>query len=222
MSDNNENIDNLKTKDTSKNTNIKEDAIATENLLIDFFKNPISTINKIYNFNDNKFFNYSIILLITWILIIFINYIFSNNIFNLLSINSILSNSASFLLGIAKNIIQPIAIVLVLTTILFIMCKNEKKSFKSIFSIVTFASIPKIIASIAFILTIISNNMTLYSILSSFSSFCYMISIILYYFVIKTTFNYENDLKLFKSFTVIIGIFYIAKFILSLLGITIY
>ena len=49
MSDNNENIDNLKTKDTYKNTNIKKDAIATKNLLIDFFKNPISTINKIYN-----------------------------------------------------------------------------------------------------------------------------------------------------------------------------
>lgn len=119
--------------------------------------------------------------------------------------------------AIIKSLISPLIMIALLSGLTYGFLKNKNKSFITIVSAITISKIPNIVASFVSIISLFGSGIT--RLTSNFSSFCSIISTILLYFTIKNlSIESEND-SYFWKFSLIIGIFYVVKFVLSYLGI---
>lgn len=208
-------------KDTIKNTNLKEDTKAAKGFFTNFFKTPIETIKNAAADSKNSFLKMAIIVLAIWLVAILFKDIvsmISTYLFGYLgSFEYFFKNLFSNLLSIIKGIIAPVIFIAVISGLVYGFKKNKNKSFLNIVSTITISQIPVVIAEIISILTLIGSGIS--RITSAFSGFCSILSTVLLYFAIKELSDEENENSYFWKFALIMGIFYIVKFVFSYLEI---
>lgn len=198
-------------KDTIKNVDIKKDTLETKGFLTEMIKNPLGKIKEVATKNDSKFLKYVIIIIAIWCV--------AELIYESFTLNSLwgFSHIGTSILSVIISAITPILSVLIMSIIVYILNKNNRKNITTVFSAITTASIPLVVASIIRLLNLINSRIGL--ITSPFSKLCNIISIILSYFAIKNIFGIEKNSEFIKKFVIIQFIYYIVYIILSLLGI---
>lgn len=208
-------------KDTLKNTDIKRDSKEAKGFFVDFFKNPLKKLKEVANDSQNRFLKTAIIIFIIWLIVILLDNIFgiaSRYLFGYLgSFSYFFKHLFSNILTIIKDLLAPVLSILILSGLVYGFKKDKKKSFLSIATSIVVANIPVVIASIVNLLTLFGTSAA--KLTSPFSGFCSILSTILLYFAIKELVNEKEEDSFFWKFALIIGIYYIAKFILSFLGI---
>lgn len=227
---NTEDIKSQTTEQTNTNSNLnkeqmKQSANEAKNLFIGFFKNPILQIEKIAHSQKNQFLMFAIILVIVWLVATLLGEVIS--ILKSYSLMSayyssfalFLRNSVSNVFSVIKAVVAPVLSLVVLTLTVYLINKGEKKSFMNVATSVVIAKMPVIVASIISLLGALYTPA--YKLTSPFSGFCGVLSTVLMYFTIKSLYSENDDNSVMKKFVIIMGIFYIAKFMISFLGISI-
>ena len=209
-------------KEAVNNTDIKQDVNKTNGFLSGLFKNPIKEIETVANSSKNEFLKIAMIIFVVWLVAIFINSVI--DVFQSYSlVSNMYTNFGTFfrtsvrnVSSVIKSVITPIISLAVLSGIVYIMQKgNNKKSFIQTLSAIIIAKIP-VVAAI--IVGLLGNINQFYKLTNQFSGFCNIISTILVYFTVKALYGQTDDNSFIKKFAIIIGIFYIARFILTFLG----
>lgn len=204
-------------RETIKKVNLKEDTEETKGFLLEFFKNPINKIKDIAN-ADNTYFKTAIVLLIIWTAAELIQ-----NLYYVIDLSSIANffryGFFDSILSIIMATISPVLGIVVFSLIVLVMNKERKKSLSSIIAAVTLAKIPTILAAVLNILVIISSQVS--RITGPITSLCYVISTVLLYFGIKELYLKEDDNSFIKTFITIEAIYFVARFILSFMKISI-
>lgn len=211
-------------KDTIKNTDIKKDTKAAKGFFINFIKNPIEELRKVANDSKNAFLKTAIIIFIIWLVTILFADIFSMlkvYFFGYLgSFSYFFKHLFSNFLNILKDVLSPIVSIGAIACLIYGFKKNKNKSFLAIVSTVLVAKIPVVISEIVSLLTLINSGIS--KITSVFSGFCSVLSTVLLYFAIKNLSDEQENNSYFWKFALIIGIFYVIKFVFSYLGIYLY
>ncbi len=210
-------------KETLKNTDLKQDANATKGFVSNLFKNPIQEIEKVATSTKNEFLKIAIIVFVVWLVAtligevvgIFKSYSYYSSLYS--TVGSFFKSSVNNVLSVIKGVLAPVLSVVVLSAIAYFMGKDKKKPFINIATSVIVAKIPVVIAEIVSLLTLFSSQAL--KLTSPFSSFCGIISTILLYFTLKAMYEEKEDNTFVKKFAIIMGIYYIARFIISFLGI---
>lgn len=209
-------------KEAVKSADIKKDVNATKGFISNLFKNPIQEIETVAKSSKNEFLKIAIVVLVIWLAAVLIGAII--NIFQSYSLVSslytsfgtFLKNSVNNVFSVVKAIITPLISLVILCGIVYLMAKDKKKPFVNIITSIVIAKIPVVLASV---IGLLGNFSQVYKITSPFSGFCSVISTVLVYFSIKALYGEKDDNSFIKKFAIIMGIFYIAKFIISFFGI---
>lgn len=201
-------------KETIKNVDIKKDAKATTGFITEMVKKPLERLKEIATDKEHKDFKYAIVLAIVWIIISGVLHIATSY----HSIDNFFAyNFTKHFLALIKAMIAPILGIIVMSIIVFAINKNNKKSFITVLTSITAARIPVIVADIIGILYLISSSIS--RLLTPFSAFCSVISIVFTFFAIKALCEEENNTKFLKTFIIIEAIYYVAYLIISYLEI---
>lgn len=208
-------------KDTIKSADLKKDSKEAKGFISSFFKNPLGELKNVTSDTGNKFIKIAIVILVVWLVAILfsnVSSIASRYLFSAYgSFSYFFKNIFSNILTLIKDLIAPIITILVLSGLVYGFRKNKNKSFLNIASSIIIAKIPVVIASVVNLLTIIGSGIS--KITNTFSGFCSILSTVLLYFAIKNLSDEEQNNSYFWKFALIIGIFYIVKFVFSYLGI---
>lgn len=200
-------------KEAIKNVDIKKDAKATTGFITEMVKNPLARFKEIAEDKEHKDFKFAILLVIVWMIVAGIV-----SLTGYYSFESFFKyNVGEHILDLIKTIIAPLLGLVVISAIVLIMNKNNKKSFITVFTALTAAKIPTIVARILYLLILISSSMS--KILSPISSFAYVISTVFTFFAIKSLFGEEDNAKFLKTFVIVEAIFYVVSFLISYLQI---
>lgn len=206
----NETVDTVKqVKETIKNVNVKEEAKATKGFVTEMLKNPLDKIKEIANDYTNKYFKTAIVLVIIWAVAALLGAI-SFKYFTW-------SYFGKTLLSYVKTILAPVLGVVVMSLIIFVMNKKSKKSLITVLTTITAVKLPVIVARVISLLTIISNNASV--ITSRISSLCSVISTVFLYFAIRDLYAEEDEKVTLKNFVIIEAIYLVASLVISYLGI---
>lgn len=201
-----------KVKDTIKNVDIKKDSIETKSFIVELFKDPLGKINEIVSKDTSKYFKYAIIILIVWTIAVCIKSISSK-----IGFWGYGPNGFNYILAIVKTTLAPIFGVIVMSVIIFVMNKTNKKELTTIISAVTTTKVPIVIASIISLLTIFSGNIS--TLTAPFTILCSTISIVLLFFAMKNIFGQEKNSEFIKKFALVEVIYYGIYILISFLGI---
>lgn len=208
-------------KDTLKNADLKKDSKEAKGFISSFLKDPLGELRKVTSGSGNKFLKVAIIILVIWLAAILISNVFSiasRYLFSSYgSFSYFFKNFFSNILSLVKELVAPVITVAVLSGLVYGFQKNKDKSFVTIASSILIAKIPVIAAVVLNLLTIISSSFSKITI--AFSGFCGILSTILLFFATKNLLEEEKSSTYFWKFALIMGIFYIVKFVLSYLGI---
>lgn len=208
-------------KDTIKNVDLKKDSKEAKGFFFSFFKNPLEEIKKATSSTDNKFIKIAIIILVVWLVILLVS--------NVLSIATtyLFSTFGSFtyffqnlfhnVFSLVKTLVAPIISILTLSGLVYGFKKVKNKSFLTIASSILIAKIPIVIANAFNLLVLVSSHFIKIS--SAFSGFCNVLYTILLFFTIKSLSEENKNNSYFWKFALIMGIYYIVKFVLSYLNI---
>lgn len=206
----NETINTVKdVKETVKNINIKEEAQKSKSYLKELMQDPIGKIKSIAEDKENKHFKTAIFAIIIWTVVALIDAI--------TVYNTTFSYMMKSIVSILKLTITPILSILVLSIIVFVMNKENKKSLNTIITTIVTVKLPVILAEIIGLLSLISKSA--YKITTPISGFLGIISTVLVFFGIKSLFDEEDNNKAIKKFALVMGVFYIVKFVLTFLEI---
>jgi len=194
------------TKEAIKNMDVKAEAKATQNFLLNFVKNPIDVLTNEVNTGSTSL-NLAIVLNAIWII--------AAGIMQFRTFWNVRNNQWSNVgfLSVIQAALAPLIGVLVMSVILLVLNKGTKKSLTDIIKIVTITRIPRIIASVITILNILSNQA--WRITAPISSFANAISLILLFFAIKALYNEESNSRMFKNFIIVYGLYVLARFVFS-------
>lgn len=207
-----------------KNSNIKNEVNDITVFFKNFFKSPIEEIDKVAKSSKNQFLKISIIILVVWLVAHFIiavvNVFQSYSLVSSLyySFGTFLRNSVNNVFSVIKSVVTPFISLAVLCGIIYFVTKNKKKSFMNVVTSVVVAKIPVILSTVVSILGIFGSQT--YNIINTFSGFCSIISTVLVYFAIKSLHEEKDDNIAIKKFVVVMGIFYIVKFVVSFFGLS--
>ncbi len=209
-------------KETLKNTDLKKDANEAKGFVSNFFKNPINEIENVVNSSKNQFLKIAIIVLVVWLVAVLVDQIITTVSYytsysSSLTIGTFFKHAFSNVLSLVKAVIAPLLSVVVISAISYFMSKDKKHSFIQTATSVVMAKIPVAIAAVVSLLDVIGNQV--YKITSPFSGFCSIISVVLLYFTLKSLNGEKEDNTFMKKFAIIMGIFYVAKFIINFFGI---
>ncbi len=201
-------------KETIKNVDIKKDAKATTGFITEMVKKPLERLKEIATDKEHKDFKYAIVLAIVWIIISGVLHIATRY----SSIDNFFAyNFTKHFLTLLKAMVAPILGIIIMSIIVFVINKNNKKSFITILTSITAAKIPVIVADVIGILYLISSSIS--RLLNPFTMFCSAISIVFIFFAIKALCEEENNTKFLKTFIIIEAIYYVAYLIISYLEI---
>lgn len=208
-------------KQTFKNANFKKDSKEAQGFFTSFFKDPLGQLKKGISSSGNKLFKIAIIILAVWLISIFIYNIFS------IASRYLFTSYGSFqyffrnffknILNLVKDLVTPIISVSLLSGLVYAFKKNKNKSFLNIASGILVAKVPVVLACVMKLLTIISSSFSV--VVTTFTGYCSILSTVLLYFAIKYLSEEDKNDSYFWKFALIIGIYYIVKFIFSYLGI---
>lgn len=208
-------------KDAIKNVNLKNDTKEAKGFFFSFFKDPLGEMKKATSSVDNKFIKIAIIIFVIWLAIILAanllntatNYLFGT--FG--SFSYFFSHLFRNVFNLAKDLIAPVITILTLSGLIYGFKKVKNRSFLTIASSILIAKIPVVIATIVSLLTIFNTHFL--KIASTFAGFCDILSTILLFFAMKNLLEEDKNASYFWKFALIMGIFYIVKFVCSYLGI---
>jgi len=212
-------------KSTIKNTDLKKDANEAKGFFISLFKNPIKEVEKVCQSSKNKFLKIAIIVLIVWLVSTLIRSIidvintYSHMSTYYFTFENFFKNSVSNIWIIVRQLITPIISLAVLSVIVFLLQKEEKKPFINVVTAIIIAKIPVALSSVILLLN--EFGIYVYKLTGPFSSFCSAISTVLLYFTVKSLYKEKEDQSFFKRFALILALYYVAKFIVSFFGISI-
>lgn len=208
-------------KDTIKNANLKNDTKEAKGFFSSFFKDPLGEIKKATSSTDNKFIKIGIIVLVIWLATILISNILTTATTYLFgtfgSFSYFFSHLFHNVLNLIKDLVAPIITVLVLSGLVYGFKQVKNRSFLTIASSILIAKIPVVAATILNLFTVFSTHFSKITI--AFSGFCSVLSTVLLFFVIKDLSEEDKNDSYFWKFALIIGIFYIVKFVFSYLGV---
>lgn len=194
-------------KENVKNINIKEEAQKSKSYLTELIQDPTGKIESIANDSQHTHFKTAIFALILWTIVELIDAV---SIYNLS-----FSYAMNHILDIIKLSILPVLSILVLSIILFLLNKESKKSLNTIITTVVTVKLPNLLASIIGLLTLFSKSA--YKITNPISGFLGILTTVLLFIGIKNIFGIEDNNKGIQKFALVMGIFYIVKFLLSFL-----
>lgn len=197
-------------KETIKKVDVKKDTLETKGFIKELFVDPLGKMKSIAEDKENKFLKNALIVVIIWMAAVLIKQIFGT---------TSLWKYYGFkqLLNIVLTTIAPAVGIIVMSVIIMIFNKENKKTLTQLITCITTARLPLAIAGVVNLLTIINSSISAFT--TPFSKFCSIISIILTYFVTKDIFAEKENSKFIKKFVIIEGIYYIAYFVLTYLGI---
>ena len=179
-----------------------------------YWKDPLGKIKEIVNENNGKFLKYAIIIIVIWSLAVLVKECFDQGSFwDYYDLGNSIKN-------IITTTITPIISILVMSLVIFLMNKKNKKSLTTIMTVVTSANIPIAIAGVVNLLTIMSRSASVLT--TPFSKLCHVITAVLMYFTIKTILGAAKNSEFIKKFVLIEGIYYIAYIVMATLSIYIY
>lgn len=209
-------------KETIKNVNLKDDTKVAKGFFKDFFKNPIGQLQKVSADTKNGFLKTAILILIVWLIAILLKSIFvvaERYLFGYLgSFSYFFSHIFVNILSTIKSLIAPIINILVISVLIYSFQKKKNKSFLTIASTVLVAKIPFVISAIVSLLSIIDTQVS--KLTSAFSTYCGILSTVLLYFAIKyLSADEEGNSTFFWKFALIMGLFYIVRFVFTFLRI---
>jgi hypothetical protein len=201
-------------KDVIKNINIKEDAEAAKGFFADMIKNPLGKMKEIGSESSN-FFRIAVIILLVWTAAVLAGaFVYIIDVWEWMTF----SFRNIFDIFVMPTI-APVIKVIIMAAIVFIIGKKQIKSITPVIVVITIANSPLMISAILNILPrIISGSGNLISPLNSFLS---VISIIFVYFGIKGLMAEENDEEFFTRFVLIQCCYFVARFLLGFLQISI-
>lgn len=209
-------------KEAVKNTNIKKEVNAVTEFIKNFFKNPIREIDNAAKSSKNQFLKLAIIILVIWLVAEFIgavinvfqSYSLVSSLYN--SFGTFLKTSVNNIFSVIKAVITPFISLALLCGIIYVVTKNSKKPFMNVVYSVAVAKIPVVLATVVGLSDIFGSQV--YKILNPFTSFCSILSTVLVYFAIKSLSDEKDDNVAIKKFAIVMGIFYIVKFVFSFFG----
>lgn len=206
-------------KETMKNVNFKEETMVAKGTVVEMFKDPIGTVEKVAEDKENKFFKTSLYLIIVWAAIALLNKFFyglsMRKIYDK-DLGWVLSNHI-FKLSTLWAVLAPVFIIGVYSIIAFVMNKNNKKELPEVASVVSISYLPVIFGKVIGLLTILSSDMS--KITNPIQSILSTTTIVLLYFGLKKLFNENDDKKFIKTFVTIIALYEVVAFILQFMKI---
>ena len=164
----------------------------------------------------------AIIVLVIWLVAIFIgkiidifqSYSYVSSMY--VNFGTFLKTSVNNIFSVVKAVITPLLSLAILSGIVYLMEKDKKKPFIQVTTSMVIAKIPVVLAAVVSLLEVFGNQV--YRITSPFSVFCSVISTVLLYFTMKSLYGEKEDNNFIKKFAIIMGIFYIVRFVISFFG----
>lgn len=209
-------------KDAIKNADLKKDSKEAKGFFFSFLKNPLREMKKATSSADNKYVKIAIIIFVVWIVLLLVSNVLSiatTYLFGTFgSFAYFFQNLFRNIFNLIKTLVAPIITVLVLSGLVYGFKKVKNRSFLTIASSILIAKIPMVVAS-AFNLLVLVNSHFI-KMTSTFSGFCNVLSTILLFFTMRDLLEEDKKDSYFWKFALIIGIFYIVKFVFSYLGIS--
>lgn len=211
-------------KDSFKHVNMKNDTENAKNFFSRFIKEPVKMLGEMARDNSNTFLKTAIILLVIWVLASVVGEVIGivSSIFRYgLSyfFSSFFKTIFGSILDVVKSLVAPILTIAVLSGITFLMNSKNKKTFLTTASTLIAAFIPRILAEIVAIISHITYSA--YKITSPINGLLSLISTVFVFFAIKELNDEQDDDSAIKKFLIVEGIFYITRFVLSFLSISI-
>lgn len=206
-------------KETMKNVNFKEETMVAKGTIIEMYKDPIGTVERVAEDKENKFFKTSLYLIIVWAAIALIRTLISG-IQTMSKLDKDLGyvfENYIFKLSTLWTVLVPVIIVLVYSVIAYILNKNNKKQLPEVISVVTVSYLPVIFGRLIGLLTLLSSEMS--KIISPIQSILSITSTVLLYFGFKKLFNENDDKKFIKTFVIIVALYEVVAFILGFMKI---
>lgn len=197
-------------KETIKKVDVKKDTLETKGFVKDLFIDPLGKIKSIAEDDSNKFLKNALIIVIIWMIAVLIRQIFGTT-------SLWKYNGFKQLLNIILTTIAPAIGIIVMSLIIMIFNKKNKKSLTQIITCITAVRMPLAISAIVNLLLLINTSISAFT--TPFARFCNMISIVLTYFVAKDLFEEKENSKFIKTFIILEAIYCAAYFVLSYLGI---
>lgn len=211
------------TKQTAKNTNLKNEANEAKNFFVNFFKSPLSEMKKIVA-SPKSFLKIAIVILIAWVIFECLGSIIeiakSYSVSPYYTFGMFMRNSISDFFAVLMAILIPAISVAAISGIIYLLMKDKKKNYLTIVTSIIIAKIPVVIASLISLLGYINAQVRI--ITSSFSDFCYVISTVLIYFAIKALYSEEDDNAAARTFLIVMAIFFAVVLVLRFFNINIY
>ena len=203
-----------------KSPNLQDNPEETKGIIKEFFNRPIDKISELTKNKGKNLITLAIIILVIWLVSIIVDnilhlasrYLFGNS----GSLGYFLENVFSNIFIIFKQLLIPVLTLLILTISTYLLNTKNKKNFVTTLSTIIIAKVPVVIASVVSLLNIINSSVS--KLTTPFSGFCNVISTVLLYFGTRSLFEEKDDNKFIKKFIVIMGIYYLAKFILTFFG----
>lgn len=209
-------------KDAIKSADFKKDSKEAKGFFFSFFKNPLGEIKKATSSADNRFVKIAIIIFVVWLTILLVSNVLSMATTYLFgtfgSFSYFLQNLFHNVFNLVKTLVAPVITILVLSGLVYGFKKVKNRSFLTIVSSILIAKIPVIIANAFNLLVLVSSHFI--KITSTFAGFCNVLSVILLFFTIGNLLEEDKNDSYFWKFALIMGIFYIVKFVFSYLGIS--
>lgn len=209
-------------KDAIKNADLKKDSKEAKGFFFSFLKNPLGEMKKATSSADNKYVKVAIIIFVVWLAVLLVSNVLSiatTYLFGTFgSFAYFFQNLFRNIFNLIKTLVAPVITVLVLSGLVYGFKKVKNRSFLTIASSILIAKIPMVVAS-AFNLLVLVNSHFI-KMTSTFSGFCNVLSTILLFFTMRDLLEEDKKDSYFWKFALIIGIFYIVKFVFSYLGIS--
>lgn len=199
-------------KDSFKNVDVKQETEKAKNFFSGIISTPIKKISEIAHDKSNNFFKTAIVLLVLWVLIAGFGQVAS-------IIGTIFKYGFRYVefsdfIGIAKAVITPLLEIAILSGIVYLFQKQNKKSFLTVVNTIVASYFPIVVAKVVGLLNLISGASR---ITSPITGLLGLISLIFTFFAVKELSDEKDNDKAVKQFVIIEAVYYVVAFILSFL-----
>ena len=199
-------------KETIKNVNLKDDAEATKGFVKEMFSNPIEAVKRAASGEDG-IFKKAIIIMLAYIIVAAVYEVLYCIRYN--GITQILRSIVSIITGA----INPVVSLLLLSLVVYVMNKNNKKPLTTVISTMVVASVPLVIYDALEIVSFLFHGASVVTLFTSpISTMLYALSIVLTYFGMKELFAEAEEKETVKKFAKVKLVVALAMFILARIG----
>ncbi len=191
-------------RDTLKNVDIKKDAEEAKGFIKEVFTDPFAAIRDAASEKKNVF-SKAVIIVILWIAIGFIAQFISN-----------IHYSFTFS-ELVRSLLNPLWYVLVVSCIMYLANKGEKKSLTTVMSTVVTASLPRVFISLVSLVDSIIDKLEIVT--NPIKWTLSVATIVLMYYAAKELFGVKEDKGFFRKFILVVLVIEFVFKLLSLIGI---